>query len=83
MGSRPQGPGLPVIPLDLVVYRLVGLVLPLLRWVVRLLGLVEGGLGCWPGNVLLVYHRNGDVPPWELVTAQAAPAGGRQASRGG
>lgn len=75
--------GLPGIPLDLVVHRLVGLVFTLLSWVVGLLGLVEGGLGCWPGDILLMYHRDGDVAPGELVTAQAAPAGGgRQAGRG-
>lgn len=68
-GCCPQGPRLPVIPLDLVVHGLVGLVLALLSWVVRLLGLVEGGLGGRPGDVLLVYHRDGDVTPGELVTA--------------
>lgn len=80
-GCGPRGPGLPVIPLDLVVHRLVRLVLALLSWVVRLLGLVEGWLGCWPGDILLVYHRDGNVAPGELVTTQAAPAsgGGRQA----
>ena len=49
-----------------------------------LLGLVEGWLGGRPGDVLLVYHRDGNVAPGELVTAQAAPArGGGQAGRGG
>lgn len=49
-----------------------------------LLGLVEGRLGCWPGDILLVDHRDGDVAPGELVTPQAAPAGGGgQAGRGG
>lgn len=64
-----------------MVHRLVRLVLALLSWVVRLLGLVEGWLGCWPGDILLVYHRDGNVAPGELVTTQAAPAsgGGRQA----
>lgn len=48
-----------------------------------LLGLVEG-LGCRPGDVLLVDHRDRDVAPGELVAAQAAPAGGGgQAGRGG
>lgn len=77
-------PRLPVIPLDLVVHGLVGLVFTLLSWVVGLLGLVEGGLGCRPSDILLVYYRDGDVAPGELVTAQAAPAGGGgQAGRGG
>lgn len=67
-----------------MVHRLVGLVFTLLSWVVGLLGLVEGRLGCWPGDILLVYHRDGDIAPGELVTAQAAPAGGGgQAGRGG
>lgn len=83
MGKPPAGAGAPSHPPGSCGIQAGGSGTPLLRWVVRLLGLVEGGLGCWPGNVLLVYHRNGDVPPWELVTAQAAPAGGRQASRGG
>lgn len=68
-------PGLPLIPLDLVVHGLVGLEFTLLSWVMGLLGLVEG-LGCRPGDVLLVDHRDGDVAPGELVAAQAAPAGG-------
>lgn len=74
---------LPVIPLDLVVHWLVGLVFTLLSRVVGLLGLVEGGLGHWPGDVLLVYHWDGDVAPGQLVTAQAAPARGGQAGGGG
>lgn len=78
-GCCPWGPGLPVIPLDLVIHRLVGLIFTLLSWVVGLLGLVEGGLGCWPGDILLMYHRDGNVAPGELVTAQAAPGGGGQA----
>lgn len=83
-GCGPRGPGLPVIPLDLVVHGLVRLVFALLSGVVCLLGLVEGWLGCRPGDVLLVYHRDGNVAPGELVTAQAAPArGGGQAGRGG
>lgn len=53
-----------------MVHRLVGLVFTLLSWVVGLLGLVEGGLGCWPGDILLMYHRDGDVAPGELVTAR-------------
>ena len=64
-------------------HRLVGLVFTLLSWVVGLLGLVEGGLGCRPGDVLLVDHRNGDVAPGKLVAAQAAPAGGGGQAGGG
>lgn len=48
-----------------------------------LLGLVEGGLGCWPGDILLMYHGDGDVAPGELMATQTAPAGGGQAGRGG
>lgn len=73
-------PGLPVVPLNLVVHRLVGLVFTLLGWVVGLLGLVVGGLGCRPGDVLLVYHGNGYVAPGQLVATKTAPARGGQAS---
>lgn len=59
-----------------MVHGLVRLVLALLSWVVCLLGLVEGWLGCRPGDILLVYHRDGNVAPGELVTTQAAPASG-------
>lgn len=83
-GCCSHGPRLPVIPWDPGVHRLVGLVFTLLSWVMGLLGLVEGGLSRRPGDILLVYHRDGDIAPGELMTAQAAPAGGGgQAGRGG
>lgn len=66
-----------------MIHGLVGLVFTLLSRVVGLLGLVEGGLGSWPGDILLMYHWDRDVAPRQLVTAQAAPARGGQAGRGG